>query len=372
MRAPEGPFTPSREADPSATGGVAQLVEHLFRHQAGQVISTLTRRFGIEHLDLAEDVMQDTLLKALRQWPLSGVPVNPGGWILQTAKHLAIDVLRREASFRGKAEELARQLEEDFQTGEAAVIEAANSGLKSDQLRMMFACCHPCLARDAQVSLILKALCGFSITEIARAFLAQEATIAQRIVRAKRVLRREPISFELPGDSELHVRLDAVLEVLYHLQAAIALCHAVAPSYGSTDWRRILSLYDALVEVDHSPVVLLNRAVALTMLEGAAAGIRELERIRNLITWIARELLKRQLSPDLEVVLIPKNGFSGRFILTILLFASWTTALRLAQPAASTAPPVPELGDFDPGSSVVQRRAPFSALRCRNLWLAGC
>src|SRR5262245_37788644 len=130
---------------------VNQLVEHLFRHQAGRIVTTLTKILGVEHLGLAEDVVQDTLLKALRHWPFSGVPQNPAGWILQTAKNSAIDVLRRTAIFRGKEEQIRLQLEQELNCEEDD--ESSDSEFKSDQLRMMFVCCDPGLAREAQVAL---------------------------------------------------------------------------------------------------------------------------------------------------------------------------------------------------------------------------
>lgn len=366
----------------NANTNVPQLVDHLFRHQAGQVVSTLTRIFGPENFDLAEDVVQETLIKALHTWPFQGIPANPGGWIMQVAKNGALDVLRREKSLRDRQAELAR-LPEYSPTRTENPVEYSDNELWDDQLRMMFTCCHPAVSRPARVALTLKTLGGFGVPEIARAFLAEEATIAQRLVRAKRTIKEMHIPFEVPEREELPARLDSVLDVLYllfnegysahqgedlvrhdlcaegirltsllarhpvvgqpkvhallalmllqasrlpartdaagdilllqdqdrslwdrriinagiaelvrastgdraseyHLQAGIASCHALAPSYAETDWARILMQYDALLQRWPSPVVALNRAVALSMVAGAEAGLRELERIRTM------------------------------------------------------------------------------------------
>lgn len=367
----------------AAENQVNQLVEHLFRHQAGQMVSTLTRFFGMENLDLVEDVVQETLLKALQQWRFRGVPENPGAWILQTSRNQAIDVLRRQSVFRGKQKEIVTRIEEEWKLDLPDSNLLLNSELKDDQLRMMFTCCHPALSREARVALTLKTLCGFNVPEIARAFLSEEPTIAQRLVRAKRRMREEKLPFEVPKGGELYDRLDSVLDVLYlvfnegygahqgedlirhdlcaeairlatlltehpasdtprvhallalmlfqasrlparvdangdllllneqdrtlwdqnmihlglhhleksaageelseyHLQAGIAAVHAVAPNYETTDWPRILSYYDELVAMNHSPVMALNRAVALAMVEGPAAGIAALDKIKSL------------------------------------------------------------------------------------------
>ena len=362
---------------------VNRLVEHLFRHQSGQMVSTLTRFFGTENLDLVEDVVQETLLKALQQWRFRGVPEKPAAWILQAARNQAIDVLRRQSVFRGKQKEIVNRIAEEWKPDLPDSNLLLNDELKDDLLRMMFTCCHPALSSEARVALTLKTLCGFSVPEIARAFLSEEATIAQRLVRAKRQMREEKLPFEVPTGDELGQRLDSVLEVLYllfnegygahhgedlvrhdlcseairlagllvehragdgpkvyallalmllqasrlparvdasgdllllneqdrtlwdqnlihlglqrlekaaageelsefHLQAGIAAAHAVASNYEATDWPRILAHYDDLVALNHSPVVALNRAVALAMVGGPQAGIAALDKIKAL------------------------------------------------------------------------------------------
>jgi len=189
---------------------VDQLVEHLFRHQAGQMLASLTRIFGLEHLDLAEDVVQEALLQALRQWPFRGVPENPRAWLIHVARNKALDALRRRALHRRVEEDLRVQLEQ-FQP---AADFSDTAGL-DEQVAMMFACCHPALPRDAQVALTLKAVSCLSVGEIARAFLAEPTTIAQRLVRAKRRLKTEKIALEVPSWELDPNRLDSVLQVLY-------------------------------------------------------------------------------------------------------------------------------------------------------------
>lgn len=362
------------------TSSIPGVVEHLFRHQAGQLVSTLTRVFGPQHLELAEEVVQEALIKALQVWPYRGIPDNPTAWLVRVAKNSALDVLRRESSLAEKA----GVLQQAFAVREALAIRQpvteTSLELIDDELRMMFMACHPALARESRIALTLKTVGGFGVSEISRAFLSKEATIAQRLVRAKRHIKDNHITFELPDSAELSSRLDSVLEVLYllfnegytahqgenliraelcseavrfaqmlvyhpvtnlpkchallalmlllaarlparvddtgalfllrdqdrsvwdrrlifqglrhleqsaageelteyHLQAAIASAHAVAPSFEATNWGQIIGLYDQLLILNPSPVIALNRAVAIARLQGPEAGISALDTI---------------------------------------------------------------------------------------------
>lgn len=347
------------------------------------MVSTLTRIFGIEQLSRAEDVVQEALARALQTWPFYGIPKNPAAWITQVSKNLALDIIRRERTFRNKETEIALLVEDGLAD---AAIDAnaafAEDEIADDRLRMMFVCCHPLVQQEAQVALALKTLCGFSAAEIARAFLTSEAAIAKKLTRAKQKIREARVAFEIPAGEELARRLDGVLQTLYllfnegykasggeqvmredlcheairlgtllaehptgnqprthallalmllnaarmparldtdgnilrlkeqdrscwnqamiargcfhlarsttgdeaseyHLQAAIAACHCAARDYESTDWPRILSFYDRLIEIDNSPVVALNRAVAVANVHGPSAGIEAVEAILN-------------------------------------------------------------------------------------------
>lgn len=198
-------------------GDVPQVVEHLFRHEAAQMVSTLTRIFGIQNLSLAEDVVQVALVRALQTWPYYGLPPNPSGWLMRTARNLALDTLRREKVFRDKEQQIAASMEQlagASDSGEAIHFE---NEIKDDRLRMMFACCHPLIPREAQVALALKTLCGFGTLEIAKAFLTNEATIAKRLTRAKQKVREAGIPFEIPASEDLSARLDGVSQTLYLL-----------------------------------------------------------------------------------------------------------------------------------------------------------
>ena len=194
---------------------VSQVVEHLFRHEAGKIVATLTHIFGIEHLTLAEDVLQEALARALQTWPFHGVPQNPSAWIMRTARNLALDVVRRQKVFRDKEPEIVRLLE----GAETMPDSPGNSEgeIADDRLRMMFVCCHPQVPPADQVALALKILCGFSVTEISRAFLTTDAAIAKRLTRAKQKIREAGIVFEIPGGVELEQRLGGVWQSLYLL-----------------------------------------------------------------------------------------------------------------------------------------------------------
>jgi RNA polymerase sigma factor (sigma-70 family) len=360
---------------------VTRVVEHFFRHESGKMISTLTRIFGVENLNRAEDVVQETLVRALQTWPYYGIPRNPSAWITQVAKNLALDLIRRDKVFRNKEGEIVHLMEQ-FAAHSTDVEGTAENEIADDRLRMMFVCCHPLVAQEAHVALALKTLCGFSPGEIARAFLSSESAIAKRLTRAKQKIRDAGIAFEIPAGEELTRRLDGVLQTLYllfnegykasegehliradlcheairlaelmakhpagdrpavhallalmllsgarlparvdadgnllrleeqnrahwdqpmiargmfhlmrsaagdeisayHLQAAIAACHCAAANYEATDWVKILSLYDRLVELDDSPVIGLNRAVAVANVHGPRAGIEALETLHN-------------------------------------------------------------------------------------------
>ncbi len=360
----------------------SRVAENLFRHEAGKLVSSLTGIFGIEHLQLSEDVVQEAIIRALQTWPYYGIPKNPAAWITQTAKHLALDLIRRANRFRDKQTEIIHAVE--HWSGDAAPVgdPTFDTELSDDRLRLMFACCHPVLPQDAQIALALKTLCGFSPAEIATAFLTSEAAVAKRLTRARQKIQEQRIPFEIPSGEELTPRLDSVLFTLYllfnegykassgetlirqelcneaiqlatllashpagnvphahalvaimllngarlparvdaqgnilrlkeqdrskwdrkmihtglihlarsaegtdlsqyHLQAGIAACHSTAPDDASTDWPRILALYDHLIKIDNSPIVALNRAVALARVQGPAAGIQCLAGIQN-------------------------------------------------------------------------------------------
>jgi RNA polymerase sigma factor (sigma-70 family) len=347
-------------------------IDAVWRIESAKLIAGLARIVG--DVGVAEDLAQDALVAALERWPVSGVPDNPGAWLMATAKHRAIDLLRRRTRLERKHDQLGYELEAQQELAVPDLDAAIDDHVGDDLLRLMFTACHPVLSTEARVALTLRLLGGLTTEEIARAFLVPVATIAQRIVRAKRTLAEARIPFEVPRRAELTARLSSVLEVVYlifnegyaatagddwlrpalcddalrlgrilaelapeepevhglvalmeiqasrtrarvgpsgepillldqnrgrwdqllihrglaalaraeqlggaggpyALQAAIAACHARALTPGETDWVRIVRLYDALAQLVPSPVVELNRAVAVGMAFGPAAGL---------------------------------------------------------------------------------------------------
>jgi len=194
---------------------ISGVVEHLFRHEAGKMVATLTRIFGIEHLSLAEDVVQEALARALQTWPFYGVPKNPSAWIMRASRNLALDVVRRRKVFQNKQAEIVRLMDRQSTAPDEAIF--SEDEISDDHLRLMFVCCHPAIPADAQVALALKTLGGFGVTEISRAFLTTDAAIAKRLTRAKQKIREAQIPFEIPAGEELAPRLEGVLQSLYLL-----------------------------------------------------------------------------------------------------------------------------------------------------------
>jgi RNA polymerase sigma-70 factor (ECF subfamily) len=346
--------------------GIAALDDHLFRREAGKMVATLVRILGVRNVDVAEDVVQDALLRALEVWTYHGVPENPSAWLFQTARHRGVDLLRRRKLFENKAHLISKQLQSP-----------AGEELRDDQLGMMFACVNPSVPVEGQVAVILKYLCGFGVSEIAQAFLTSEPAVEKRINRARQAMKRgsgktppgrkgldavhqalyllfnegyhgshpersvreelcaealrlgslltehpataTPASFALMGLMCLHAarlpsRLDedgslVLLEdqdrsrwirplieegvrhmersasdrevTPYHLEAGIAGLHVHARSFADTDWAAILKLYTLLYGLRPTPIVALNRAIALGRVEGPDAALVEIEKIRK-------------------------------------------------------------------------------------------
>ncbi|MFC9820305.1 RNA polymerase sigma factor [Streptomyces erythrochromogenes] len=374
----------------------ARAVEAVFRIESARIIAGVTRI--VRDVGIAEEIAQDALVTALEQWPESGVPDRPGAWLMATAKHRAIDLVRRKETYARKLAEVGRTLEDEPPPGEPA----EPDDIDDDLLRLIFTACHPVLATESRIALTLRLIGGLTTQEIARAFLASESTVAQRIVRAKRTLAKAAVPFEVPYGANRGARLSSVLEVIYlvfnegysatsgddlvrpalcedalrlarvlaslmpeegevhglsallefqasriatrtgpdgepvlladqnrarwnrlliargaramsragsgpySLQAAIAGCHAAAVRYEDTDWARIATLYGRLVQLTPSPVVELNRAVAVSMADGPAAALPLVDALArepalnsyHLLPSVRGDLLERLGRPD--------------------------------------------------------------------------
>ena len=194
---------------------INQLVDHLYRHEAGKLIAVLTRVFGPANIELAEDVVQDSLIEAIKDWPYKGLPSDPSAWLYKVAKNKALNILHKEKYKRRYAAEARYQQQNGWNNASSTDLLFSEHNVQDDQLRMIFTSCHPSLSKDSQVALTLKTLCGFSIPEIAHAFFTTEDTINKRLVRARQKIREAKIPFEVPSPTEMEERLEAVLETVY-------------------------------------------------------------------------------------------------------------------------------------------------------------
>src|SRR5438552_1984932 len=262
-----------------------RAIDAVWRIESARLIAGLARI--VRGVGLAEELAQDALVAALERWPESGVPDNPGAWLMATAKHRAIDRLRRSKRLERKHEELGRQLEARQELAAADFEAAIDDDIGDDLLRLMFTACHPVLSTEARVALTLRLVGGLTTGEIARAFLVPEPTVAQRIVRAKRTLAEARVPFEVPRGAERAARMSSVLEVLYLVfnegYAATAGDDWMRPALCEDALRlgRIPGLYGALAQLTPSPVVELNHAVAIAMAFGPAAGLERVDALTS-------------------------------------------------------------------------------------------
>ena len=196
---------------------VHKTIDHLFRHESGKMVSVLSRLLGLQNMETAQDIVQDTLLQAMNTWGYNGIPENPSAWLYRVARNKAIDFLRRRQKFRSISPEYASLVESEYSLSPTISNLFLETEIQDSQLRMMFACCHPSIPEESQVALTLKTLCGLSAAEISKAFLTNEETISKRIYRARENIRSEKIELEVPIGNELSLRLDTVLKSLYLL-----------------------------------------------------------------------------------------------------------------------------------------------------------
>ncbi len=199
------------------TTPIEQTIDHLFRHEWGKLVAALTKLFGVHNLQLAEDVVQDTLLKAVDNWKMHGIPANPTGWLYTVARNQAVDLIRKQQRNEAFAKSFTQLLQSEYTLVPTVHEQVNEKFVDDDRLQMMFVCCHPALSTEAQVALILKTLCGFSVTEIAKAFVTGYDTIEKRLYRARQTFREHKVIFELPPAAELDDRLENVLMAVYLL-----------------------------------------------------------------------------------------------------------------------------------------------------------
>jgi len=199
------------------TKNLNQLVDHLFRHESGKMIAVLSRLLGLQNIEIAQDLVQDTLLQAMSTWGYKSIPDNPSAWLYRVAKNKAIDFLRREKRFKEVSPQYSYLLQSEYTLASTVNNLFLENEIQDSQLRMMFACCHPSIQEESQIALTLKTLCGLSVNEISKAFLTTEETIAKRIYRAKEKIKAEKIELEVPQNDELSTRVDTVLKSLYLL-----------------------------------------------------------------------------------------------------------------------------------------------------------
>ena len=196
---------------------INKMVDHLFRHEAGKMVAVLTRLFGFSNINQAEDIVQDTMLRAMESWKYDKMPVNPQAWLYFTAKNKAIDLIRRQQVKYKIENDISFLLKSEYTLSPAVHELFTEDEIKDSQLRMMFACCHPSFSKEAQITLMLNTLCGLSVHEIADAFLTKDDTIQKRLFRTKEKLRNEKISLDYPGAEAMPGRIEAVLKTVYLL-----------------------------------------------------------------------------------------------------------------------------------------------------------
>jgi RNA polymerase sigma factor (sigma-70 family) len=199
------------------SSNITQLVDHLFRHESGKMVAVLTRLLGLQNMETAQDIVQDTLLQAMSTWTYGKIPSNPPAWLYKVAQNKAIDYLRRKKKFKEITPQYAYLLQSEYSLAPTVSNLFLENEIQDSELRMIFACCHPAIPEDSQIAFVLKTLCGLSVAEIAKAYLTNEETIAKRIYRAKEKIKSGDIQLEVPQQDELPERLDVVLKSLYLL-----------------------------------------------------------------------------------------------------------------------------------------------------------